>query len=174
MRPGWRAAGRTPSMGHMLTRGLLLISILAGVSACARFDPKIFAPLDQTGHAIVTALTDQPSLPRFRPLRQSFSSALADVQPKAQSARERAVLGNYEVVDARLSEMLTVWDGLESRDEAMLPVSSPLAGALKQRYDLPVNTNEPASIYANEVLVALRDDIKARLDDAGAALRQQR
>ena len=66
--------------------------------------------------------------------------------------------------------MLTVWTGLVERDEVLIPVSGSVGGALTERYELPVNTNEPPSVYANEALAALRDDIRQRLAAAGEAL----
>ena len=47
-----------------------------------------------------------------------------------------------------------------------LPLSDALPERLRLRYDLPVNSNEPRSIYASEALRALRDDITHRLGAA--------
>jgi hypothetical protein len=151
-------------------RGALAVLLMLTATACAGFDPQLFTPLDQTGRAIADALKERPSLPKFRPLRQSFGVALNDVRPRLRSARERTLFGDYEVIDLRLSEMLAVWEGLEEREESLMPVAGTLAAQLKTRYELPVNTNEPVSIYANEALYALRDDIIQRIADAGAKL----
>lgn len=149
-----------------LTTAVLMAVIL---SACASFNPRTFDPLARASNDIVTALTERPSLPRFSPLRQSFATALNDVKPHVKSSKEKTLFGEYEVVDERLGEMLTVWEGLEKEVE-MLPVTQPLGAALKTRYELGVNTNDPPSIYVNEALLALRDDIKARIDKTKESL----
>ncbi|MEQ1868979.1 MAG: hypothetical protein ABL961_03030 [Vicinamibacterales bacterium] len=155
--------------GPLLVVALLVLPLTG--AACARVHPETFAPLAQTGQSIVVALTDRPTLPRFRPLRQAFGSALAEARPKARSSTEHRMLNAYEAVDERLSEMLAVWEGLNARQEERLPVTRPLGAQLKARYDLAVNTNEPVSIYATEALVALRDDIKERLGHASGKVR---
>ena len=154
----------------MSPRVLVALLALSCLSACARVNPQRFQPLVESGRAIASALTTGPSLPAFRPLRQQFSTALTTVKPTLQSAAERTIFGEYEVINQRLEDMLTVWTGLMERDEAMLPVGQPLGQGLKERYDLPVNTNEPPSVYANEALVAIRDDITQRLTAAASAL----
>ena len=151
-------------------RRVLAVMLMLSATACAVFDPQLFTPLDRAGQAVVASLKERPSLPKFRPLRQSFNAELSAVRPRVQTARERTVFGDYEVVDQRLSEILAVWEGLEEREESLIPVSGPLAAELRTRYELPVNTNEPPSIYANEAMYALRDDIVQRLDTAHAAI----
>jgi hypothetical protein len=145
---------------------VLAAALVLSATACAGFDPQLFIPLDRAGRAVAVSLKERPSLPKFRPLRQSFGAAINDVRPRLQTSRERTLFGDYEVIDQRLSEMLAVWEELEERDESLLPVSETLASQLQTRYGLPVNTNEPASIYANEALYALRDDIIQRVDKA--------
>lgn len=157
---------------HMLRRLLAALVLAPLVTACASVNPQTFAPVIQSGQALVDALRDRPSLPAFRPLRQNYSSALATVRLTLQSSAERTIFGDYEVVDARLEEMLAVWTGLVDRDETMLPLAQPIGETLKARYALPVNTNEPPSVYASEALAALRDDITQRLTTAGEALRR--
>lgn len=157
------------AFGPLIVVALLVLQLTG--AACARVHPQTFVPLAQTGQSIVVALTDRPTLPRFRPLRQAFGVALAEARPKAHSATEHRMLNAYEAVDERLSEMLDVWEGLDARQEEGLPVTRPLGAQLKTRYDLAVNTNEPVSIYATEALVALRDDIKERLGRASGNVR---
>ena len=151
-------------------RGLVAAVLMLSATACAHFNPALFTPLDRAGREIAGVMKDRPSLPKFKPLRQSFSTALNDVRPRVESARERTLFGDYEVIDQRLGEMLAVWEGLEEREESMIPVTGALGTQLKTRYELPVNTNQPPSIYANEALYALRDDIVKRVDEAHTAI----
>ena len=152
-------------------RSLLVALCLAVATACGGVDRQTFSELDRTGRALIVAFEGKPNLPAFRTLHQQFSSALGATKPRAQSSRDRTLIRDYEAVDALLREMLILWTGRDEHEAELLPVADALPGRLRTRYDLPVNTNEPTSIYASEALRALRDDVTTRLSAASDQLK---
>ncbi len=155
----------------MLMRCLLVVMCLAVATACGGVDRQTFSELDRAGRALVVAFESKPNLSAFRALHQKFAAALGTAKPRAQSSGDRTQLSDYEAVDALLREMLVLWAGRDEHDAELLPVADELPGRLLKRYDLPVNTNEPTSIYASEALRALRDDVTKRLATASGRLK---
>lgn len=155
----------------MLMRSFLVTLCLAVATACGGIDRQTFAELDRTGRALAVAFAGKPNLPAFRTLQQQFAAALGTAKPRAQSSGDRTQISDYEAVDALLREMLVLWVGRDEHDAELLPVADELPGRLLKRYDLPVNTNEPTSIYASEALRALRDDVTTRLATASGRLK---
>ena len=49
-----------------------------------------------------------------------------------------------------LTDLELVWEEQDKRDVEMLPIREALPARLAREYDLPVNTNEPPSIYTEE------------------------
>ena len=121
--------------------------------------------------AIESAITAKEPLPRYRQLVTEYSAALAATKVSVRTEREQALLARYESARPRLEDIQRVWEARTARGETeLLPISEPLAARLAREYDLPVNTNEPPSIYANEALQAIWAQARSTLEAANATL----
>ena len=154
----------------MRTHFLICALCLALAPACARMDKRAFADVDRAGRAIVEALDGKVALPQYRELVTAFSKEVASAKARTRSSNERALMGDYEAAETGLGDMLAVWERRDEHDAELLPVADALPGRLAKQYDLPVNTNEPPSIYASEALRAIWKATKVTLNRASHTL----
>jgi hypothetical protein len=154
------SVGRTLLVGFCLTLTI----------ACTHLDRQRFTTLDHAGNDLIVAMNRSVTLTEFRTLVGTFDSALTDTKAHVSTSSERALVVEYEGAGQGLQDMLTVWHHRNEEQQELMPVTDPLAARLAKTYDLPVNTNEPTSIYASEALRALRDATKEKLEAAHTAL----
>jgi hypothetical protein len=82
------------------------------------------------------------------------------------NSRERSVLAEYDAALKGLTDIQLVWEDKDARGSVMLPIREQLPARIAREYDLAINTNEPASIYADEALSAIWVAAKAHLTKA--------
>jgi hypothetical protein len=146
-----------------LTCVLSSIGLIAVASACAGVDAQKFAGLHHARTVLVAEVPSQVNLTRYRDLVRGYSTEVVAAQARMATAGERELLKKFEAAEAGLKDVLAVWEARDSRDSELLPLSDPLFSRLQKEYDLPVNTNEPPSIYANEAMSAIWGRTKATL-----------
>ncbi len=148
-------------------RGVRVLSVLACVSlataVCARVDRQLLAGLDRTSAVLVSDVPGKVNLARYRDLVGSYTTELTAARARAQTAGERAALEDYETAYTGLKDMLTIWEAKDAGTE-LLPLRDPLNERVARQYKLPVNTNEPPSIYASEALPEIWAATKAKLE----------
>jgi hypothetical protein len=150
---------------------VLICALCLGlVSACVRIDKRAFADLDRAGTAKVTALDRKVALPEYRALVHVFSTEVGHARTRSRSSNERALIDDYEAARANLEDMLAVWELKDEHDAERLPIADVLPGRLARQYSLPINTNEPPSIYASEALGAIWEATRAKLNRASQTL----
>jgi hypothetical protein len=136
-------------------------------SGCTRVDRQLFEGLTHTRDVLAADVPARVDLARYRELVGGFKSELAAARSRAQTSAERAVLRSYEDALPGLLDLLAVWEVKERDHVELLPLKEPLYQRLQKEYDLPVNSNEPPSIYAGEAMPAIWDATKAKLEKAG-------
>lgn len=143
--------------------GRLVCSIIAALmlSACTPARRERFPALETAGQNVQQVLSSNGSLDRYRTAAVTFSAAVASASAATSDGRDR--LERYRVVDKGLQDLLAVWEMKSTQQQELLPLSSPLPGRLAKEYQLPVNTNEPPSIYASEAMQAIWERTKATL-----------
>jgi hypothetical protein len=148
----------------------ILALCLALCSGCAQMDKRAFSGVDQAGRAIVAAFDGKIPLPRYRELVAAFSAEVVHARAQTRSSSERTLLDEYDAAEAGLNDLLAVWQRREEHNEELLPIAEALPARLAEQYQLPVNTNEPPSIYATEAIHAIWDATRATLSHATRAL----
>jgi hypothetical protein len=148
-------------MRRALRAGVSLL-LLATV-ACAG-SVHVFDPVDRAGRTLETAMNEKPDLPRYRALYSSFAEELDKAKANAHSNHEREVLEQYEQVRAGLRDILFIWEEKTSRNAELLPINNALFGRVQKEYGIPVNTNEPPSIYGSEAIQIIWDSTRKKLD----------
>lgn len=150
-----------------VNRGLLYAIVFALMCACTAAHRERFPDLERASRDIVAVLSSNGSLDRYRAAAAQFSAALSSAS--ASSAEGRRRLDEYREANKGLQDILAVWETKNARQQELLPLSSPLASRLAKEWDLPVNTNEPPSIYASEAMqtiwTATRTKIEALDED---------
>jgi hypothetical protein len=141
------------------------------LTACG-IDPQKFQSVDLAGREIIVALNTDTSPGRLRELRAAFGSALQAVEPLASSNAERTLTADFRSAGAALDDLLAVLDLRITTGTELLPVSNPLAERVWKAYDLPINTNEPPSIYASEAVREIQAGVRAKLAAASDTLNQ--
>jgi hypothetical protein len=140
----------------------LIIACVAG--SCKGINREAFEGVNQAGREIELAIGAKADLSRYQQVLAEFTAQLATARQQAQSEADRALIAEYEDVQRQLDDMRLVWEAREARHAELLPVADPVAGRVQKQYGLPVNTNEPASIYASEALQLIWKDTKKKLD----------
>jgi hypothetical protein len=148
-------------MRRALRAGLSLL--LLATTACAG-SVHVFDPVDRAGRTLETAMTQKADLPQYRTLYSSFAEELDKAKANAHSDRELEVLKQYEDVRAGLRDILFIWEEKTSRNAELLPIGNALFGRVQKEYGIPVNTNEPPSIYGSEAIQIIWDATKKKLD----------
>src|SRR5262249_27628208 len=72
--------------------------------------------------------------------------------PRVTNSRGRAALAEYQAALKSLNDLELVWEAKDTQAREMLPIREEPTGRIAREYDLPVNTNEPPSIYADEAM----------------------
>lgn len=152
----------------MLAR-ILLVAAAVTVAACG-ITREDFHSLDLAGREIVIALGSNPSPARLTELRGRFTTALDAAAPLANSGAERDLIADYRAAQAALDDLLAIVALRERVGGELLPVSEPLAERAWKTYDLPINTNEPPSIYATEAVREIQSALRTRLTGASDRL----
>jgi hypothetical protein len=135
-----------------VNRAAAWILVAAGLAAsCARVDRQLFSGLDRTGGVILSEVP-RVSLARYRELFNAYTTELTAAHARAQTGSERSALEPYDAAAAGLKDVLAVWDAKETSRSDMLPLADEMAARVAKTYSLPVNTNEPPSIYASEAM----------------------
>jgi hypothetical protein len=145
--------------------GLWIVLAATLAVSCAKVDRQLFGGLDR---ASTTILAEVPkvSLARYRELVTVYASELTAAHSRAQTSAELAALDSYDAAQIGLKDILAVWDAKETRQSDMLPMRDEMAARVAKQYSLPVNTNEPPSIYASEAMQVIWDATKGRLTQA--------
>jgi hypothetical protein len=151
-------------------RAFLCFFLLAAAGGCRGVERQHFERLDGSGRAIEAAIEAKVDLPRYRQLLDAFSAELTVAKARVQTARERALVAQYEAAYHALIDLGLVWEAKEARGSDMLPIREDLPARIAREYDLGVNTNEPPSIYASEALHTIWAAAKTRLDAATRSL----
>ncbi|MDR1990924.1 MAG: hypothetical protein LBQ09_11930 [Acidobacteriaceae bacterium] len=124
----------------------------------------LFDAVDHAAKTLEAAMNQKPDLPRYRELYTAFAGELDKATPAAHSSRERDALTQYERARAGLRDILFIWEEQTSRKAELLPIDNALFGRVQKEYDIPVNTNEPPSIYGSEAIRMIWESTKQRLD----------
>lgn len=158
-----------------MIRFLSLVIAAFTASACASsgaLDRQHFEGVRRAGQAIRESIGANAKLPRYQELLVRYADELSKLKEAATGANEKVLVERYVALYAQLEDIRLVWEARTTRaaDTDRLPLSDPLSARLAEQYRLPVNTNEPPSIYATEALNAIWSAAKESLDGANAAL----
>ena len=138
-----------------MNRRLLCAFLLISTSACGLSDRRAFQGVERASKAVQSAIDGKATLPRYRELLHTYATELSAAGPRVTSARGRAALSEYQAALKSLNDLELVWEAKDTQGREMLPLREEPAGRIAREYDLPVNTNEPPSIYANEAMGAI-------------------
>jgi hypothetical protein len=143
-------------------------------SACAStgtLDRRQFEGVRRAGEAIRDSIAKRTPLPRYAELLAQYSSELSVLSARSMTSEERAIAERYRTIHDQLQDLRLVWEARSSQaaETDRLPLSEPLPARLAKQYSLPINTNDPPSIYATEALEAIWSAAKAALEEANAA-----
>lgn len=147
-----------------MRRAWVCLIIVCVAAACSRVNREAFEGVHRAGIEVELAIGSKADLPRYRQVLADFVSQLDIARARARSAADRQLVAQYETVGLGLEDMRLVWEARETQHSELLPVSDPVAGRIQKQYDLPVNTNEPTSIYAGEALQKIWIGTKKTLD----------
>ncbi len=150
-------------------------ALLVHAAACAStgtLDRQRFEGIRAAGQAIQASIGASEKLSRYQELLTSYGAELSKLKGAATNRKEREVVAQYDALYAQFQDLRLVWEARTTRaaETDRLPLSDPLSERLAKQYSLPVNTNEPPSIYATEALNAIWTDAKASLERANAAV----
>jgi hypothetical protein len=137
--------------------------VLATLCACTSTHRERFPTLESASRHVVSVLSSDATLDRYRSAAASFATELEHAAPTTATGRER--LDRYRDVNKGLQDILAVWEAKSSGQQELLPLSSPLAGRLAKEWELPVNTNEPPSIYASEAMQTIWRATKKKIEE---------
>lgn len=147
-----------------------LVFLLTFLFAACGIDRQLFQPVDLAAREIIVALGAEAPPARLRELRVALGAAVNAVEPLANSSAERALAADFKSAGAALDDLLAVVELRETTGNELLPVSNPLAARVWKAYDLPVNTNEPPSIYASEAAREIQTVVRTKLAAASDTL----
>jgi hypothetical protein len=150
------------SLRHLLVSAGCALA-MAG-AACAGVDSQKFAGLHHARTVLVAEVPSQVNLARYRDLVRGYSTEVVAAQARMETSGERELLKRFEDAESGLKDVLAVWEARDRGNSELLPLSDPTFSRLQKEYDLPVNTNEPPSIYANEAMSAIWGRTKATLE----------
>jgi hypothetical protein len=154
---------------------VVAISIALVASACVSggaLNRQRFEGVRRAGHAIRESIGANAKLPRYQELLVRYADELSKLKEVATGTEEKLLLARYDALYAQLEDIRLVWEArtTHAAETDRLPLSDPLSARLAEQYRLPINTNEPPSIYATEALNAIWSAAKEALDGANAAL----
>jgi hypothetical protein len=160
--------GRSPSQVAIVVASFL-------VGACASggaLDRERFEGVRGAGQAIRESIGANAKLPRYQELLVRYADELSKLKKAGTEGKEKALVEQYSAIYAQLEDIRLVWEARSTyaAETDRLPLSDPLSARLAEQYRLPVNTNEPPSIYATEALNAIWSAAKESLDGANSAL----
>lgn len=142
----------------------LWILVALAIIGCDREAARTFQDVDREARSLEAAVAAKTDLRGFRERLTAFTTELDRAEREADSPGERAIAERYEAVRAGLNDILMVWELKESRRAERLPIAEPLPGRLAREYSLPINTNEPPSIYGSEAVQMIWEATKLKLD----------
>jgi hypothetical protein len=154
----------------LIARLLVCVGLTAATSACDGLDRDKFRALDNAGQAIAAAVAAKANLDQYRQVLAAFSTELTRTRGEATDPAERALLDEYDRAHSAMTDLRLVWETRQARGSELLPIREELPARIAREYELPVNTNEPPSIYASEALQTIWTAAKTRLDAAHAVL----
>jgi hypothetical protein len=150
------------------------VFLLISAFGCRGLSRTTFQPVETASRAIEADLDRKPEpkaeLTHYSELLNACAGALDGARERVRTPREQAVLGEYEAALKALTDIGLIWEERRRRGTELLPLREEAVGRLVREYDLPVNTNEPPSIYATEAVAAARDAARAHLRAARMAL----
>jgi hypothetical protein len=165
------AGGEQASRWRDDVRPLLLCLLLAvSTSSCGQINPDAFTGVQQAGDNIASAIASRTDVSHYRDLVTAYSNEMTKAEGLANSGPDRELLAQYRSIQDGLQDMLLVWEEKTQSNRELLPLNEPLSARLQKQYSLPVNTNEPPSIYATEALQMIWDETKGKLSAANDAL----
>jgi hypothetical protein len=130
----------------------------------------MFDAVERASKAIQTAMAGKAARLQYRQLWGAYMLELSIVEPRVTSARGRQALAEYEAALKGLTDLDEVWEAKDTSGSELLPIRDELAGRVAHEYALPVNTNEPPSIYADEAMQASWQAAQKHLRAASLAL----
>ena len=136
-------------------------------------DRRRFDGVRTAGQAIRTSIGSNEKLPRYQELLGQYATELSKLKNTTTTNRdEKTLVEQYDALYRQLDDLRLVWEARTTRaaETDRLPLSDPLSARLAQQYSLPVNTNEPPSIYATEALSAIWSAAKEALEKANATV----
>lgn len=143
---------------------MLYCGLVVMLAACSTANRHRFEPISRAGRQVESVITRNGGLAQYRPALTTFASAIDTVRAQPLSSRDQAVIDRYEAIKLRLDDIRLVWEEKEARQQELLPLAEPLPARLQKTYALPVNTNEPPSIYASEAKQIIWAEAKKELD----------
>lgn len=152
-----------------MPRFLLTACALLTLTLCAAcgLDATRFRELDIAARQLYLALGKPALTPSdLEQARAPFRTALQARASDIASRQERELLEVYRAADTAAADLAALFERRGSPDNVLLPVSDPLIERIWKTYDLPVNTNEPPSIYFAEAGRAIVDVARQRLNEA--------
>jgi hypothetical protein len=153
-----------------VNRRLLCAFLLISTSACGWSDRRTFQGVERASKAIQSALDGKAALPQYRELLRTYAAELSVAGPRVTDSRGRDALAEYQAALKSLNDLELVWEEKDTQTREMLPIREEPAGRIAREYDLPVNTNEPPSIYVAEAIAATRQAASKHLRAASLAL----
>jgi hypothetical protein len=153
-----------------VNRRLLCAFLLISTSACGLSDRRTFRGVERASQAIQSAVDGKAALPRYRELLRMYAAELSVAGPRVTNSGGRAALAEYQAALKSLNDLELVWEEKDTHTREMLPISEQPAGRIAREYDLPVNTNEPPSIYVDEAMTAIWQAALKHLRAASLAL----
>jgi len=149
-----------------VNRRLLCAFLLISTSACGWSDRRTFQGVERASNAIQSAIDGKTALPRYRELLHTYTAELSLAAPRVTNSRGRAALAEYQAALKSLNDLELVWEEKDTHTREMLPIREESAGRIAREYDLPVNTNEPPSIYVDEAMTAIWKAARGHLANA--------
>ena len=153
-----------------MNRRLLCAFLLISTSACGTADRQVFDGVERASKAIQTAMAGKAARLQYRQVRGAYVQELSIVEPRVTSARGHQALAEYQAALKGLTDLDEVWEAKDTSGSELLPIRDELAGRVAREYSLPVNTNEPPSIYADEAMQASWQAAQQHLRAASLAL----
>lgn len=147
-----------------MRRAFVWLWLLLATASCASADPRAFDDVKQAARQVTAVVTARGSLAQFAGAVARFSTAIDQLKAKPLSSKERSLAAEYEGVRQSLDDIRLVWEEKEKRQQELLPIAEPLPARLQKTYDLPINSNEPPSIYASEARQMIWDGARTKLE----------
>jgi len=149
-----------------VNRRLLCAFLLISTSACGLSDRRTFQEVERASKAIQSAVDAKAGLPRYRELLRTYAAELSLAGPRVTDSGRQASLAEYQAALKSLNEREWVWEEKDTHAREMLPIRDEPAGRIVREYDLPINTNEPPSIYVDEAMAAIWKAARGHLSNA--------